>query len=366
MVSHLIATHSPDILFLSEPKTNLASFSNGSFPFGLSPSFSNTDNSLWCLCSQSSKFSFSLLDHSSQHVSISISSSPFSTYSIITGVYGSTDYRQRRDLWDYLTNSTFSSLPWCVIGDFNAILLAKEKLSLRPQSSLSVREFSEMAMAAGLTDLGFRGNNFTWANNRQGQAFVAARLDRAFSNSKWLDTFVDPVVNLLPRISLDHSPIILGHRHSLSFKNRPFRFEEKWLSREAFSEVMEDSWATPYSGSPQFILAGKLKILKLNLKSWSREVYGHFKKHIAEAESRVLVKETAFEAQPSDSLFRELAQAKASLHNWLNAESTHWKQRAKVKWLSEGDRNTKFFHLSAKAKGIRNRIDQITVDGTLF
>ena len=93
-----------------------------------------------------------------------------------------------------------------MIRDFNAILLAQEKLSIRPPSSLSIKEFNEMSLAAGLNDLGFRGNNFTWANNWQGQAFVAARLDRAFSNAKWLDTFVDPVVNHLPIISSCESP----------------------------------------------------------------------------------------------------------------------------------------------------------------
>ena len=40
-----------------------------------------------------------------------------------------------------------------MIGDFNAILLAKEKISLCPPSTLSVKEFSEMALAAGLKDL---------------------------------------------------------------------------------------------------------------------------------------------------------------------------------------------------------------------
>eukprot|EP00268_Persea_americana_P007340 TRINITY_DN12726_c0_g1_i4.p1 TRINITY_DN12726_c0_g1~~TRINITY_DN12726_c0_g1_i4.p1 ORF type:complete len:100 (-),score=20.69 TRINITY_DN12726_c0_g1_i4:291-590(-) len=90
------------------------------------------------------------------------------------------------------------------------------------------------------------------------------------------------------------------------------------------------------------------------------------KNRMADAEIQVLTKQAAFEAQPSDSLLKELNLAKASLHNWLNAESTHWKQRAKIEWLHEGDRNTKFFHISAKAKGIRNRIDKIKVDGTLF
>lgn len=144
---------------------------------------------------------------------------------------------------------------------------------------------------------------------------MAARLDRAFSNSNWPHTYDDPVVKHLPRICSDHNPIILGHRQCLSSKTRPFRFEEKWLSHISFNKVVEDSWASPCSGTPQFILVTKLKTLKLNLKSWSKDVYGHFKNHIAEVESLVLSKEIAFETQPSDSLFKDLIQAKAPLHN---------------------------------------------------
>lgn len=129
-----------------------------------------------------------------------------------------------------------------------------------------------------------------------------------------------------------------------------------------FSQLL----ASPYRGSPQFILASKLKILKLNLKIWSKDVFVHFKNHIAEAESIVLAKEVTFETQPSDPLLRDLNLAKASLHNWLYAKSTHWKQRAKVKWLQDGDRNTKFFRLSAEAKSICNCIDKISVDGNLY
>ena len=54
------------------------------------------------------------------------------------------------------------------------------------------------------------------------------------------------------------------------------------------------------------------------------------------------------------------------MHNWLNAKSIHWKQKAKLRWLQDGDCNTKFFHQSAKSRSIFNSIDKVTVDGTLY
>lgn len=186
------------------------------------------------------------------------------------GVYGSIDYITRRSLWDYLVNTSSTPLPWCVTGDFTAILKAKEKFSIRPPSSLSVKEFNDMALASSLKDLGFGGNRFTYANIRQGQAYVATRLDRAFSNSTWLDIFEDPIVNHLPRLASDHSPLLLSHRKSLALKNIPFKFEEMWLSNATFSKVVETSWASPCSGTPHFILAQKLKLLKQNIMVWKK------------------------------------------------------------------------------------------------
>ena len=191
-----------------------------------------------------------LSDFSNQHISINFLDPSTSMAGLITGVYGSTDYRVRCTLWEYLVNTSSTSLPWTVIGDFNSILITQEKLSTHPHSSISVREFYDMIMAAGLKDLGFSRNRFTLANNRQGQAYVAARLDRALSNTAWLDIYEDPLVKHLPRLASDHSPLLLSHRSSFVQKNFPFKFEEMWLQDDTFSKVVETSWATTCSGTP--------------------------------------------------------------------------------------------------------------------
>lgn len=87
---------------------------------------------------------------------------------------------------------------------------------------------------------------------------------------------------------------------------------------------------------------------------------------ILEADKVVLDYQLAFDAAPSEASLLNLNTAKSSLHNWLKAESDLWKQRSKNGWLQDGDRNTKFFHQSAKFKGIFNRIDRIYVDDKTF
>lgn len=109
-------------------------------------------------------------------------------------MYASTNYRTRRDLRNSHLQTSANHWPWLVIGDFNAILRAREKMSFRRPYPTSMRDFTEMVLAAGLKDQGYKSSNYTWANNRSGQAYVAAGLDQAFCDPQWLDCCEDHIV----------------------------------------------------------------------------------------------------------------------------------------------------------------------------
>lgn len=61
-----------------------------------------------------------------------------------------------------------------------------------------------------------------------------------------------------------------------------------------------------------------------------------------------------------------LNSSKSFLHNCLTTEVVHWKQKFKIRWLQDGDKNTKFFHFFAKSRSSINRIDIISVDGNVI
>jgi hypothetical protein len=47
-------------------------------------------------------------------------------------------------------------------------------------------------------------------------------------------------------------------------------------------------------------------------------------------------------------------------------EEVMWRQRSGIQWLSEGDRNTRFFHMRASKRKKRNRIERLRrLDGSL-
>lgn len=47
----------------------------------------------------------------------------------------------------------------------------------------------------------------------------------------------------------------------------------------------------------------------------------------------------------------------------MHQRKIYWKQRARVKWLREGDNNTKFFHAFASNRKRRNFIQSIKNNG---
>ena len=57
---------------------------------------------------------------------------------------------------------------------------------------------------------------------------------------------------------------------------RPFRFENMWLKAEGLGEMVRGWWESyQFDGTPSFILAKKLKALKIDLKKWNEDVFGN-------------------------------------------------------------------------------------------
>ncbi|RVW73021.1 hypothetical protein CK203_057450 [Vitis vinifera] len=155
---------------------------------------------------------------------------------MFTGVYGPTLRRERESFWEEL--GAIKGLwngPWCAAGDFNAILSPEER-------------------------------------NRGGR--MNSNMRRFLFNEGWDNHFGDVRQCVLPRPVSDHFPILLdvgGGRRGPS----PFRFENMWLKVEGVKELMKSWWeGVSFNGSASFILAEKIKVLKVKLKEWNRDSFG--------------------------------------------------------------------------------------------
>ena len=112
-----------------------------------------------------------------------------------------------------------------------------------------------------LRDLPLQEGPFTWNGglNRQ----TMSRLDRFLVSEDWESRFSGVVQSTLPRPVSDHYPILLderGVRRGLV----PFCFENMWLKKEGFKDLLKNWWqGLNFRGSSNCILATKLKALRV-------------------------------------------------------------------------------------------------------
>lgn len=66
---------------------------------------------------------------------------------------------------------------WLIAGDFNEILHDGEKRGGRCRDSKLMEDFRDVLQDCDLTDLGFKGPQFTWWNGRDNSNSISERLD---------------------------------------------------------------------------------------------------------------------------------------------------------------------------------------------
>ncbi|XP_059071121.1 uncharacterized protein LOC131863720 [Cryptomeria japonica] len=100
--------------------------------------------------------------------------------------------------------------------------------------------------------------------------------------------------------------------------------------------------------------------LKLRIKDWNvmhfKNIFGEKARIQEEIEQ---LNESIVASGMSSLMYDKLKLLNLQLSETLAREESYWRQKSRDLWLSEGDRNTKFFHSSSKLKRLRNRISCI-------
>ena len=72
-------------------------------------------------------------------------------------------------------------------------------------------------------------------------------------------------------------------------RNRPFRFENAWLSHPKFTSNIDKWWREELNiqGTKMFMLQQKLKHIKARLKAWNKKEFGDIFKAKRETEQKL-------------------------------------------------------------------------------
>ncbi|EOY17514.1 Uncharacterized protein TCM_042330 [Theobroma cacao] len=295
-----------------------------------------------------------IFDHP-QCLHVRLTSPWLETPFFVTIVYAKCTRSERTLLWDCLRRLADDiEVPWLVGGDFNVILKREERLYGSAPHEGAMEDFASTLLDCGLLDGGFEGNSFTWTNNRMFQ-----RLDRIVYNHHWINKFPVTRIQHLNRDGSDHCPLLISCFNSSEKAPSSFRFQHAWVLHHDFKTSVESNWNLPINGSGLQAFWSKQHRLKQHLKWWNKAVFGDIFSKLKEAEKRVEECEILHQQEQTFESRIKLNKSYAQLNKQLNIEELFWKQKSGVKWVVEGERNTKFFHMRMQKKRIRSHIFKV-------
>ncbi|RVW62473.1 putative mitochondrial protein [Vitis vinifera] len=186
---------------------------------------------------------------------------------------------------------------------------------------------------------------------------VCKRLDRFLYSNEWELSFPQSLQEVLPRWTSDHWPIVLD-TNPFKWGPTPFRFENMWLQHHNFKESFS-SWWREFEGNgwEGHKFMRKLQFVKAKLKDWNKNTFGMLKER-----KKTILDEIANidaieqEGALSSDLAAQRVIRKGELEELILREEIHWKQKAKIKWVKEGDCNSKLFHKVANGRRNKNFI----------
>ncbi|XP_074336020.1 uncharacterized protein LOC141673185 [Apium graveolens] len=162
-----------------------------------------------------------------------------------TGYYGYPERGRRAESWDMMRRlAGASTLPWCLIGDFNDIVTMEEKTGGSRQPRVLLDGFAEAITDCGLADLCYTGDRYTWEMSRGTSQRVQERLDRGLATSEWIEMFPGAEVRVLEVSTSDHKPLFLQlNRQVYVPKRGRFRFENMWIEDNDCRNIVKGCWS---------------------------------------------------------------------------------------------------------------------------
>ncbi|XP_039141957.1 uncharacterized protein LOC120279156 [Dioscorea cayenensis subsp. rotundata] len=288
---------------------------------------------------------------------ILISSSYFKN-TIISVVYNSCRFQSQCSVWYELSKISSLHLPWLIIGDFNSILSPSDHKGGRfyyySRKALFFRDFID---SNNLFNLNSSGPPFTWCNNQRGLARRWARLDRCLVNLEWSSLFKNCTLKHLSRSCSDHSPLLLSIFANDSRSRNLFRFENFWFDYTDCHSVVFEALRSPVHDSPLHAFSHLLSRTRFKLSNWKSSGLNSVEIALAQTETEINSLEQLDSSTDIQDRLSVLYSKLAAIQRQL---SIKWAQRARLLWVSDGDKNTSFFHNSARIRDHHNYISQIS------
>ncbi|XP_019223582.1 PREDICTED: uncharacterized protein LOC109205329 [Nicotiana attenuata] len=272
-------------------------------------------------------------------------------------IYGKHNIQDRKNMWNDI-KGTMNGVNWPIVltGYFNGIMSIEDRIQGNPVQEVEVRDFKKFVGDAGLTEIRTIGRHYTWTNNN-----VHNRIDRILVNAEWIQKWpqMEGII-MQPKFS-DHCPLKITMSENIVQDKRPFKFFNCLANHQKFEEIVSHYGRRKHSGNKMQNVWYKLKAMKGELKKLNTQEYCSVGNKIQETKNKLMKLQQDMKSLEDDSaVIDEEKKTKMELAKWMEVEESIMKQKARVKWLKEGDSNNTYFHACVKNRHARNHIGRLT------
>ncbi|XP_071728479.1 uncharacterized protein [Rutidosis leptorrhynchoides] len=254
------------------------------------------------------------------------------------------------------------------MGDFNITRYLNEHSAGCSILTEEMKEFNSCLNDIEIEDINSSGFHFTWTKSlKNPKCGTLKKLDRIMINAEVMTAIPQAHGIFLPYVISDHSPAILNIPNFIVSKPKSFRFMNYLSEKEAFMHIVKEGWNRQYVGCAMYCLIMKLKGLKKDLRMLNWADGNTFNK-VKSLKMQLKDVQAKIDADPHSVTTRELASK--ILQEYEEAKHDEFlilQQKTKIKWLSEGDKNTEYFHKVLKSRKQKARVESIcNEDNTRF
>lgn len=141
----------------------------------------------------------------------------------------------------------------------------------------------------------------------------------------------------------DHHPLLVNLAPKLKrVGERPFRFEATWFNHKEFDGFVKEKWGAKRETWEA------LEHLEGDLKIWNDQVFGHINQKKRELLNRINGIQKKLQEGTNEFLEKLEQELQLELRDVLWREEMLWFQKARTKWIQDGDRNTSYYHAKTK------------------
>ncbi|KAK8260291.1 hypothetical protein V6Z11_D13G112700 [Gossypium hirsutum] len=207
-----------------------------------------------------------------------------------------------------------------------------------------------------LVDIKTNNGWFTWVNNREMMNMVTERLDMILVLNDSIGNMSYLVTKMVRQSKLDHDKILMdtmGSKPCENFKDPKllFKYDGCWAKDKEAREIINRIWI-----ENNMDILNKMDRVHEDLGPWQYKRYRRMKNQIRGLKRKI---DKLVDGPNKGNTSNTLKSARLKLGHLYAVDEGYWAQMARIKWLTEGDKNTHYFHVRATGRKKKNHIEKL-------